>query len=69
MTLSDLQAKRELLVQRISDAVKRTTMGDRSVEYATVNEMERALQLLDSEIAAASSTRTSRVVLVKHSNG
>lgn len=70
MTLAELQAKRETLVARIADAVKRTAMGDRSVEYAPVEEMERALQILDNEIATASATtRTSRCVFIQHSNG
>lgn len=69
LTIEQLNAKREALVARIADAVKSTTSGDKSVTYADIDGMERALSILDGEIAASSSTRTSRVVLVQHSNG
>jgi len=69
MTTEELLVKRETLITRIADAVKRTQFGDRSVEYATVEEMERALAILDGQIAAASSTPTKRCLLIQHSNG
>jgi hypothetical protein len=69
MTTEELQAKRDLLVARIADGVKSTSFGDKSVTYADIAGMQQALAVLDGEIAAASSTRTSRVVLVQHSNG
>lgn len=70
MTLAELQARRETLVTRIADAVKRTAVGDRSVEYASVEEMQKSLGILDREIAAAaSSTSRGRCVFIQHSNG
>lgn len=69
MTTEELQAKRDALVARIADAVKSTTYGDRSVTFADIPAMEKALAILDGEIAATSSTRTSRAVLIQHSNG
>ncbi len=69
MTTEELQAKRAILVARIADAVKSTTFGDKSVMFADVGQMERALAILDGEIAASSNTRTSRILLVQHSNG
>lgn len=69
MTLSELQAKREALVSRMADSVKRVTFGERSTEYGTVDEMQKALQVLDTEIATASGSTRGRMVLIQHSNG
>ena len=69
MTTAELQTKRDALVNRIADAVKSTSIGDRSVTFADIEGMERALAILDGEISASSGTRTSRVLLVQHSNG
>lgn len=69
MTLAELQTKRDALVGRIADAVKSITTGDKSVTYADIAGMEKALSILDGEIASSSGTRTNRVLLVQHSNG
>lgn len=69
MTTEELQTKRDALVGRIADAVKSITTGDKSVTYSDIAGMEKALSILDGEIAASSGTRTNRVLLVQHSNG
>lgn len=69
MTTEELQTKRDTLVGRIADSVKSITTGDKSVTYADIEGMEKALSILDGEIAASSGTRTNRVLLIQHSNG
>lgn len=69
MTTEELQTKRDALVGRIADAVKSITTGDKSVTYSDIAGMEKALSILDGEIAASSGTRTNRVLLIQHSNG
>jgi hypothetical protein len=69
MTVEELQQKRNDLIGKIADAVKKTTFADRSTEYGTVDEMEKALQILDNQIAAASNAPRSRSVFVQYSNG
>lgn len=59
MTLAELTTKRDSLIGRIADATKRLQSGDQSIEYQTVQDMERALRLLDTEIARASGAVTS----------
>jgi hypothetical protein len=46
MTLVELQAKRESILQQIE--VARVTFGERSVEYG---DKRKALELIDAEIA------------------
>lgn len=69
MTIEELQTKRSELVAKIADAVKSTSFGDRSVTYADIDAMERSLAILDREIATSGTSRTSRTLLVQHSNG
>jgi hypothetical protein len=69
MTLEELQTKRDSLIGRIADAVKAQTMGDKSITFQDIDQMQKSLAILDNEIASASSTRSSRVLLVQYSNG
>ena len=55
MTLEELQTKREEILKRLG--ILRATFGDRGVEYG---DTQKALNIIDSEIAAASSTPVSR---------
>jgi len=68
-TVEQLNAKRDALFTRIADGVKAQSMGDKSITFADIQQMERALSILDSEIASLSSTRSGRVVLVQYSKG
>lgn len=69
LTTEQLQAKRDALVNRIADGVKAQAIGDKSITFADIDQMQKALAVLDSEIANTSSSRTNRCVLVQHSNG
>jgi hypothetical protein len=69
MTTAELQTKRDALVGRIADAVKSITTGDKSVTYADIAGMEKALAILDGELASSTGTRTNRALLIQHSNG
>ncbi len=69
MTLEELQTKRDSLIGRISDAVKAQTMGDKSITFQDIDQMQKSLAILDNEISSAYSTRSSRVLLVQYSNG
>jgi len=68
-TVEQLQTKRDALFARIADGVKAQSMGDKSITFADIQQMERALSILDNEIASLSSTRSGRVVLVQYSKG
>lgn len=69
LTIEQLNVKRDALVNRIADAVKSIETGDKSITYADITGMEKALTILDGEIAAVSGIRISRLLLVQHSNG
>ena len=69
LTVEQLQAKRDALVSRIADGTKSQSIGDKSITYSDITELQKSLAILDSEIAAASTTRTNRCVLIQYSNG
>lgn len=64
MTLSELQTKRDEILQSLGKT--RVQFGDRSEQYG---EQERALALVDAEIAKLSTTTTERFSLAKTSKG
>ena len=51
MTLPELQTQRDALLLKIAAATRRLQAGDKSIEYGAMEEMERGLRILDSEIA------------------
>lgn len=63
MTLEQLQAKRERLLESIG--IAQVTYGDRSIQYARQRE---ALELLDAEIQRAQSPE-GRVFTIQTSRG
>lgn len=69
MTLTELQVKRDALVSKIANSVRRLQSGEDSIENESVDQMEKALALLDREIARSGGSSTSRVVFVQHSRG
>jgi hypothetical protein len=69
MTIPELQAKRDEILQRVD--VAKTQFGDRSVEYA---DAQKSLALIDNEIArqqavAAGQSGTIKTSFVRHSKG
>ena len=59
--LATLQAKRDALVLAMSSGESMVRYADRSVTYRSVEEMQKALAFLDSEIeAAGGSARSDR---------
>lgn len=62
MTLAELQTKRDALLSSIANAHKQLQKGDKSITFQDVDQMNKALAILDREIAAAggSTARTYR---------
>jgi hypothetical protein len=52
-TIADLKARREALAAARASGVARVSYDGRTVEYRSLAEIERALEQLDREIAAA----------------
>ena len=64
MTLAEAQAKRSQILDSLG--IARLEKGENSIAYA---DQEKALNLIDKEIAALSGTTTGRSILVQHSRG
>lgn len=65
MTLSELQAQRDVILKDI--AIARVQVADRAVDY--VIDKERALNRLDQEIAKATMPAASRVFTIQTKRG
>ena len=68
-TISDLRARRDALSAQRSSGVARVSYDGKIVEYRSVAEIDRALEALDREIAAAEGRRMVRQVRVTTSKG
>lgn len=63
-TITDLRARREALAAQRTSGVARVSYDGKSVDYRSVAEIDRALEALDREIAAAEGRRIVRQVRV-----
>ena len=68
-TPTDLRARRDALSAQRSSGVARVSYDGKSVEYRTFAEIDRALEALDREIAAAEGRRMVRQVRVTTTKG
>ena len=68
LTASELRARRDALSAQRSSGVARVSYDGKTVEYRSVAEIDRAIEALDREIAAAEGrplVRQVRVVATK----
>jgi len=63
-TITDLKARREALAAQRSSGVARVSYDGRSVDYRSIAEIDRAIEVLDREIAAAEGRKIIRQVRV-----
>ena len=68
-TISELRARREALLAQRFSGVARVSYDGKTVEYRNLAEIDRALEALDREIAAAEGRRIVRQVRVTTSKG
>ena len=68
-TIADLRARREALSTQRSSGVARVSYDGKTVDYRSVAEIDRAIEALDREIAAAEGRRIVRHVRVATSKG
>lgn len=68
-TLDELKAFRTALVRAMVSGTRRVTAGDRTVEYRSVDEMERALGLLDQAIGSRSNLTRVQSIRLNTSSG
>ncbi|MDP4604646.1 MAG: gpW family protein [Erythrobacter sp.] len=68
-TIPDLHARREALSAQRSSGVARVSYDGKTVDYRSVAEIDRAIEVLDREIAAAEGRRIVRHVRITTSKG
>ena len=68
-TIADLRARREALSTQRSSGVARVSYDGKSVDYRSVAEIDRAIEVLDREIAALEGRRIVRQVRITTSKG
>ena len=67
--IDDLRTRREALTTQRSSGVARVSYDGKTVEYRSLAEIDRALEALDREIAAAEGRRIVRQVRVTTAKG
>ena len=68
-TIAELSTRREALARQRSCGVARVSYDGKTVDYRSVAEIDRAIEALDREIAAAEGRRIVRQVRVTTSKG
>ncbi|EPX84316.1 MULTISPECIES: phage head-tail joining protein [Rhodobacterales] len=68
-TAADLRARREALLAQRSSGVARVSYDGKTVEYRSLAEIDRAIEALEREIAAAEGRRIVRQVRVTTGKG
>jgi hypothetical protein len=67
--IDDLRSRREALTAQRSSGVARVSYDGKTVDYRSVAEIDRAIEALDREIAAAEGRRIVRQVRVTTAKG
>jgi hypothetical protein len=68
-TITDLKIRREALSAQRSSGVARVSYDGKTVDYRSIAEIDRAIEVLDREIAAAEGRKIIRQVRVITSKG
>ncbi|SLN77300.1 phage head-tail joining protein [Roseisalinus antarcticus] len=68
-TITDLRSRRDALSAQRSSGVARVSYDGKTVEYRSVVEIDRAIEALDREIAAAEGRRIVRQLRVTSTKG
>ena len=68
-TTAEMKTRRETLSTQRSSGVARVSYDGRSVDYRSLAEIDRAIEVLDREIAAAEGRRIIRQVRVITTKG
>jgi hypothetical protein len=68
-SIADLKTRREALAAQRSSGIARVSYDGKTVDYRSVAEIDRAVEALDREIAAAEGRRIVRQVRVTTAKG
>ena len=68
-TIADLRSRRETLATQRSSGVARVSYDSKTVDYRSIAEIDRAIEVLDREIATAEGRNIIRQVRVTTTKG
>lgn len=68
-TITDLRARRDALSAQRASGVARVSYDGKTVDYRSVAEIDRAIEALDREIAAAEGRKLIRQVRITATKG
>lgn len=68
-TITDLRVRRDALSAQRSSGVARVSYDGKTVDYRSVGEIDRAIEALDRDIAAAEGRRIVRQVRITTAKG
>lgn len=68
-TITDLRVRRDALTAQRSSGVARVSYDGKTVDYRSVGEIDRAIEALDRDIAAAEGRRIVRQVRITTAKG
>ena len=68
-TITDLKTRREALSAQRSSGIARVSYDGKTVDYRSIAEIDRAIEVLDREIATAEGRKIIRQVRVITSKG
>ena len=68
-TIADLRSRRETLAMQRSSGVARVSYDGKTVDYRSLAEIDRAIEVLDREIATADGRKIIRQVRVITTKG
>ena len=68
-SIADLKTRREALAAQRSSGIARVSYDGKTVDYRSVAEIDRAIEALDREIAAAEGRRIVRQIRVTTAKG
>jgi hypothetical protein len=68
-SFTELRARREALAAQRSSGIARVSYDGKTVDYRSVAEIDRAIEALDREIAAAEGRRIVRQIRVTTAKG
>ena len=68
-TIAELKSRREALAASRSSGVARVSYDGKTIDYRSVAEIDRAIEVLDREIATAEGRRIVRQVRVTTAKG
>jgi hypothetical protein len=68
-TITDLRSRRDALAAQRSSGVARVSYDGKTVDYRSIAEIDRAIEVLDREIATAEGRKIIRQVRVTTTKG